>query len=391
MKKTFAPIIAVPILIAVIVGGLYLNKNHNTKISIDLQPLGTDYKTLGIGFPDDDIIVKTKVPTDLITVAYGRNEDRTISYRYLNDFRLPFIADNQHGDMFMNLWNNTEYRADKELTIEELEDYSFREIRFVGLPKDNRHEISFEVVYSIPAENHVDSFNTAFHERENIDDEILKLEKSVNDNEAKVLITKTQIETKSMLSRNNISYQIHNLINVNDSYVRITISLVSAYDIKLNDFELIIDELFNRLVFVEKGQLPRADTSLTNDGEQIYTWVVNPSLFTHGNSIFPGTRLDIVVRAVKDGKIIMGKLLENVEVIAVRDSVGRNISINDTRSGTPATILFACPEDICDVLKQSENIKVPGFELFLAIPGVDIPSELFVSIEILIDFIKSNQ
>lgn len=75
---------------------------------------------------------------------------------------------------------------------------------------------------------------------------------------------------------------------------------------------------------------------------------------TYGNSIFPGNYINIYLKAVdSDGKIMIGQLLENVKVLAVKDSSGRHV-FEDTEEGrTSSYIIFAVPEDIHLLLRKA--------------------------------------
>ena len=82
---------------------------------------------------------------------------------------------------------------------------------------------------------------------------------------------------------------------------------------------------------------------------------------TYGNSIFPDNYIDLYLKAFNaDGKIIFGKLVENVKVLAVKDKDGRHVFENSEEARTPSIIIFAVPEDIHLLLRKAlylSNIK----------------------------------
>jgi len=79
---------------------------------------------------------------------------------------------------------------------------------------------------------------------------------------------------------------------------------------------------------------------------------------TYGNSIFPGNYIDVYIKALNfDKKIIVGKLVENIKVLAVKDNTGRNVFENSSESRTPSMILFAVPEDIHLLLRKSTYLS----------------------------------
>ena len=74
---------------------------------------------------------------------------------------------------------------------------------------------------------------------------------------------------------------------------------------------------------------------------------------SYGNSIYPGNYIDIYLKAinkVEEGqqatqdKIMVGKLLKNIKVLAVKDSNGEAVFSNLDEQRTPAMVIFAVPE-----------------------------------------------
>ena len=82
----------------------------------------------------------------------------------------------------------------------------------------------------------------------------------------------------------------------------------------------------------------------------------------------------------QDGKPIVGKLLQNVKVLAVKDKNGRHVFENSEEERTPATVIFAVPADMHILLRNcvelsnvrtvaTELIPVPSTESYSAEPG----------------------
>lgn len=102
---------------------------------------------------------------------------------------------------------------------------------------------------------------------------------------------------------------------------------------------------------------------------------------TYGNSIFPDNYIDLYLKAFdEDGKIIFGKIVENIKVLAVKDKDGRHVFENTEESRTPRVIIFAVPEDIHLVLRKAlylsnirdiaaELVPVPTTESYSSTPG----------------------
>ena len=74
--------------------------------------------------------------------------------------------------------------------------------------------------------------------------------------------------------------------------------------------------------------------------------------------MYPGNYVDIYFKGMDDdGLLMVGRLLENVKILAVKDSAGRAVfdSVNDDRS--PSQIIFSVTEDIHLLLRKAEYIK----------------------------------
>ena len=93
---------------------------------------------------------------------------------------------------------------------------------------------------------------------------------------------------------------------------------------------------------------------------------------------------------------MVGKLIENVKVLAVKDRNGQHVFENSEKERTPAIIIFALPDDINLLLRKAsylrnvknisaEIIPVPTTESYSAEPGV-----LKLSSTYLKSFIESN-
>ena len=78
---------------------------------------------------------------------------------------------------------------------------------------------------------------------------------------------------------------------------------------------------------------------------------------TYGNSIYPGNYVDVYFKGVQDGKIILGKLVQNVKVLAVKDSSGKHVFENMEENRSPSQIIFAVTSEIHELLRTAEYIS----------------------------------
>ena len=128
--------------------------------------------------------------------------------------------------------------------------------------------------------------------------------------------------------------------------------------------------LFYGDLIVQEKELPDAflkEKEIVNEGMVPYNFKVNVNT-TYGNSIYPDTYVDVYFKGLNNGKIILGKLITNVKVLAVKDNAGRHVFENMTEERTPSQIIFAVTEEIHELLRVAEYIK--DAELIIVPTGV---------------------
>ena len=159
--------------------------------------------------------------------------------------------------------------------------------------------------------------------------------------------------------------------------------------------------LFYSTAVVEEGQLPNSIIMKYPKGYVLYNMAVTTQS-TYGNSIYPENYIDIYLKIVnkvsedqKDDKnadkIRLGKLIENVKVLAVKDASGQPVFANLDEQRTPAMIVFAVPEEYYIILKKTEYLR--NYETTLIpVPTneslSDKPGKLNISNEGLVKFIN---
>ena len=102
--------------------------------------------------------------------------------------------------------------------------------------------------------------------------------------------------------------------------------------------------IFYTDLLVSEENLPDSMLYNINEGERLVSFKVNTES-TYGNSIMPGNLVDVYVKLVNDNnKVVYGELLEKVEVLAVKDSSGKNVFETTEEIRVPSNIYFALPE-----------------------------------------------
>lgn len=144
--------------------------------------------------------------------------------------------------------------------------------------------------------------------------------------------------------------------------------------------------LFYKRTVVEKDDLPANVILDYPSGYVLYNLPVTTES-SYGNSIYPGNYIDIYLKVEtllegdqapsRDDKVMLGKLLSNVKIIAVRDQDGLPVFENPDETRTPAMVIFALPEEYYILLKKAEYLRtydskllpVPTNESMKAEPG----------------------
>lgn len=126
--------------------------------------------------------------------------------------------------------------------------------------------------------------------------------------------------------------------------------------------------LFFRRSVVEIGDNPDSITFDIPAGHRLFSLDVNMER-TMGNAIVPGNYIDIEFRAsmrstgegdlttIELNALMVGMLLENVRVIAVRDSAGRDVFANRDEGRVPSMVIFSVPSDYYFLLRKAQNLR----------------------------------
>ncbi len=176
---------------------------------------------------------------------------------------------------------------------------------------------------------------------------------------------------------------------------------------KYSAADVVIPEgsLFYKRAVVEKEQLPANIILQYPKGYVLYNLAVDTTS-TYGNSVYPGNYIDIYLKAVNKindndpnaltrdaDKIMLGKLLANIEVLAVKDSSGKAVFQNIDENRTPSMVVFALPEEYYILLKKAEFMRSYDTSLILVPTNEslkDEPADLEVSSDQLKDWINEN-
>ncbi len=113
-----------------------------------------------------------------------------------------------------------------------------------------------------------------------------------------------------------------------------------------NKVEIPKDSLFYKNTLLTWDELPSSLYENIPEGNTIVYLPVTLET-TYGNSIFEGNYIDLYYSGRDtDGKLLIGKFIESIKVLAVTDSAFNNVFEKSEKIPTPAYLIFSVPEDM---------------------------------------------
>jgi Flp pilus assembly protein CpaB len=204
----------------------------------------------------------------------------------------------------------------------------------------------------------------------------------------KVLYAKVDIQPRELITEDKIGmFEIPSSM-VTDNTIRSITQVVGLYA----NFNTMIPagSIFYKSSIVTWEQMPDSAFANIPDGYTIVSLPVNIET-TYGNSIFPGNYIDLYFVGNDDtGKLILGRLIESIEVLAVKDSTGKHVFENSAQLLTPSSLIFAVPEELHLLLRKASYIKGKIIPVPRNASYSENPSATKVSSEYLKSFILSQ-
>lgn len=143
---------------------------------------------------------------------------------------------------------------------------------------------------------------------------------------------------------------LSNMTNIVTDTKQIRNKLVS-YDSKIA-----VNSFFFSENLISEEEMPDSIFSNIPDGHTVYLLPVDAES-TYANSIFPDDTIDLYMKAQdEDGKLVFGRLIKQIQVLAVRDDTGKNVFADKENPGEPAALLFSVPEDLFLLLSKAKYL-----------------------------------
>ena len=215
-------------------------------------------------------------------------------------------------------------------------------------------------------------------------------------NKAVSPVTGIPVAIDTIQPRTEITNDMVNTISVapvvlSDNVIRTKMAVVGKYT-AVNTV-VPAGSMFYKNTIVNESDLPDAAFIDLEEGQIPYNFPVTMNT-TYGNSIYPSNYIDIYMKATnEEGTLMVGKLIENVKVLAVKDSQGKNVFENSDEARVPAYLIFGLDYELNILLRKASYMNTFSVELFPVPHGVTISTEegeTTVSSQTLKDFINAN-
>ena len=208
-------------------------------------------------------------------------------------------------------------------------------------------------------------------------------------NPIQVPVASKTIQPRTLITDDMVKLTSIPSVSVSTNVIRIKANVVGKYT-AVNTV-IPSGSMFYQEAIVSKR--PDVILETVKDGEVLYNFPVTMAS-TYGNLILPNSYVDIYMKAV-DGTngLMVGKLLENVKVLAVKDSSGNDVFEDTSTTRTPAYIYFGVTEDINILLRKAQYMTSNSVVLFPVPHGTIVTDEELVtevSTQYLRDFINAN-
>lgn len=197
---------------------------------------------------------------------------------------------------------------------------------------------------------------------------------------------KEELSSRTLITSDMIGY-----MEVSSSVVKDSPNLITNAQQLINKYvafgtTIPANSMFYSTQVLSSDEMPDSAFENIPDGYTLYS--LNVDLHsTYGNSIYPGNYIDLYFKGIDETqKVMFGKMIESIEVYAVKDSQGNHVFETTVESRTPAELLFAVPNDMYELLMKAgyisgssiEIIPVPRNKSYSLNPGDTVVSSDYI-------------
>ena len=135
----------------------------------------------------------------------------------------------------------------------------------------------------------------------------------------------------------------------------------------IRDKKQVIGKYVNYNTFIPAGSLFYTSSVITWDQMPDSAWsdiadgntivYLSATSTTTGSFIYPGDKIDLYFKTTDNGKLVYGKLIEGIKVLAVKDSTGAHIFKKTAAQKDVATLIFSLSEDLHLLLRKASYVS----------------------------------
>lgn len=205
-----------------------------------------------------------------------------------------------------------------------------------------------------------------------------------------VPIAKVDIQPRTQITDDMIEYIQVPPAMINSSVIRDKVNIVNKY----SNYNTLIPagSMFFNATVISQQDLPDAAFIEVPEEKVLFNLPVTMAS-TYGNAMMPNGYIDIYFKGKNEtGDIMVGKLLSNVKILAVKDGAGKNVFETTEEERVPAYIFFAVDPEVHLLLRKCMYLSSISVELIPVPNTMDFTEkegETKVSSQYLVDYINA--
>ena len=168
------------------------------------------------------------------------------------------------------------------------------------------------------------------------------------------------IATRTINSREKITANDYKIVNVATAMITGNVIVKTSYiEDRYVNYNTIIPEgsMFYSNAVVDWESMPDSTWASINNNNTIVSIKVNATS-TFGNSIYPNDTIDLYYQnRTPDGQLFIGKLIEGIKVLAVKDENGQHVFKRSSEQANEAALIFSVTEDLHLLLRKAEFVS----------------------------------
>lgn len=172
-------------------------------------------------------------------------------------------------------------------------------------------------------------------------------------NPISVPYAKTKLESRTEITNEKVGTVKVPASMVTDGVIRDKSQVIGKY-VNYNTF-IPAGSLFYASSVITWDQMPDSAWSDIPDGNTIV--YLSATSTTAGSFIYPGDKIDLYFKTTDNGKLVYGKLIEGIKVLAVKDSTGAHIFKKTASQKDFSTLIFSLSEDLHLLLRKSGYVS----------------------------------